>query len=209
MKSFEFLYDYGSPAAYLAWARLAALEAQTGARAVRTPVLLGGIFQATGNSAPITVPAKGQYLFADLQRWAKRFGTPFQMNPQFPINTLAFMRMAAGVSLREPERLPALDAAFFNAMWRDAKPMSDPATVAGVLQAAGFDPAGLMALAGEADVKERLKANTAQAVARGCFGAPSFIVGETLFWGQDRMDFVAEALAELHLPAETVDPLKF
>ena len=128
MKTFEFLYDYGSPAAYLAWARLDDLEARTGAKAVRTPVLLGGIFQSTGNSAPITVPLKGKYLFVDLARWAKKFGTPLQMNPQFPINTLNFMRAAVGLQLREPERLAAFDAAMFHAMWRDAKPMADLAT---------------------------------------------------------------------------------
>jgi 2-hydroxychromene-2-carboxylate isomerase len=196
MSSFEFLYDYGSPAAYLAWARLSEFEAQTGSVAQRKPILLGGIFQATGNQAPITVPLKGKHLFIDLQRWAKRHNTPFGMNPNFPINTLAFMRMATALSMREPERLAALDAAVFNAIWRDGKAMNDPAVAAIALQDAGFDAAQLMAVSNEPDVKEQLKATTAAAVARGAFGAPTFFVGNEMFWGQDRMDFVAEALQQ-------------
>ena len=140
------------------------------------------------------VPAKGQYMQDDLQRFARRYGVPFRHNPHFPINTLLLMRGALGLQMREPDRmLPYVDAVY-RAIWVDAKNMNDPATVAGVLQQAGFDPDKLLALAQDPAVKDELKVVTQEAVARGVFGAPTFFVGGEMFWGQDRLDFVKEAL---------------
>ena len=193
-KSFEFYFDFGSPASYLAYTQLPALCRDTGAALVWKPMLLGGVFQATGNHSPATIPAKGAYTFTDFGRFAKRYGVPLQYNPHFPINTLMLMRGAVGVQLREPARFEPYVAAVFRAIWVDAQNLNDPATVASVLQAAGFDPAALLALTQDAGVKDRLKAATQEAVARGVFGAPTFFVGDQMFWGQDRLDFVKEAL---------------
>jgi 2-hydroxychromene-2-carboxylate isomerase len=194
MKSFEYWFDFGSPAAYLAFTQLQKLEAATNSKAVYRPMLLGGVFQATGNQSPASVPAKGAYTFKDFDRFAKRYGVPFNSNPHFPINTLLLMRGAIGMQHKEPERFLAYCKAVFRAIWVDALNMNDPDTVAVVLHKAGFDPQSLMSLANETAIKEALKAVTTDAVARGVFGAPTFFVGSHMFWGQDRLDFVKEAL---------------
>jgi 2-hydroxychromene-2-carboxylate isomerase len=194
MKSFEYWFDFGSPAAYLAFTQLPKLEAETNAQAVYRPMLLGGVFQATGNQSPASVPAKGAYTFKDFDRFAKRYGVPFKNNPHFPINTLLLMRAAVGLQAHEPERFMAYCKAVYQAIWVDALDMNDPATVGGVLHKAGFDPQTLVALANEPATKEALKSATAEAVTRGVFGAPTFFAGGQMFWGQDRLDFVKEAL---------------
>jgi len=193
-KSVEFYFDVGSPAAYLAWTQLPALAAGAGAEVEYRPFLLGGVFQATGNRSPMEVPAKGQYMQDDLQRFARRYGVPFAHNPHFPINTLTLMRGALGLQMREPARMVPYVDAVFRAIWVDGRNMNDPATVGGVLAAAGFDPRALLALASDPAVKDELKAVTQEAVARGVFGAPTFFVGRDMFWGQDRLDFVKETL---------------
>jgi 2-hydroxychromene-2-carboxylate isomerase len=193
-KAVEFYFDVGSPAAYLAWTQLPQIARQAGSEIEYRPMLLGGVFQATGNRSPMEVPAKGQYLQDDLQRFARRYGVPFRHNAFFPINTLALMRMVLGLQLREPARMPAFVDAVYRALWVDGRNMNDPATVAAVLQQAGFDPEKMLALAGDPAVKDDLKVATQEAVARGVFGAPTFFVGSEMFWGQDRLDFVKEAL---------------
>lgn len=193
-RSVEFYFDFGSPAAYLAWTQLPALCAAAGAQLLSRPVLLGGVFQATGNRAPITVPLKGQYLFVDLARFARRYGVPLQMNPHFPINTLALMRAAVGLQMRGDDRFDAYCAVIYRAIWVDGLNLGDAAVIGQVLSAAGLDAQGIMALASEPDVKEALKQQTEAAVARGVFGAPTCFVGDEMFWGQDRLDFVREAL---------------
>ena len=194
MKNLEFYFDFGSPASYLAYTQLPALCRDTGATPVYQPMLLGGVFQATGNHSPATIPAKGAYTFTDFDRFAQRYGVPLRQNPFFPINTLMLMRGAAGLQLREPARFEPYMAAVFRAIWVDAQNLNDPATVASVLQAAGFDAAALRALTQEPEVKDRLKALTQEAIDRGVFGAPTFFAGGQMFWGQDRLDFVKEAL---------------
>ena len=200
-KAVDFYFDFGSPAAYLAWTQLPKISADCQARMVWKPMLLGGVFQATGNRAPITVPLKGSYLFVDLARFAQRYGVPLRMNPNFPINTLTLMRMAVGLQQRQDQRLDDYCSAMFRAIWVDAQNMNDPGVVAAVLTQAGFDPQALLALSSEPAVKEALKAATEAAVQRGVFGAPTFFVADQMFWGQDRLDFVREALA--NQPEET------
>ena len=193
-KTVEFLFDVGSPTAYLAWTQLPQICAETGAMLVSTPMLLGGVFQATGNASPAAVPAKGRYMTADLTRFAKRYGVPFAHNPNFPINTLLLMRGAVGVQLRLPERFDLYLKAVFSALWVEQKNLNDPAVLMATLAAAGFEPAAMQALVAEPAVKDALRANTESAVARGVFGAPTLFVGQTMFFGQDRLDFVREAL---------------
>jgi 2-hydroxychromene-2-carboxylate isomerase len=190
----EFYFDVGSPAAYLAWTQLPRIAEEAGAGIVYKPFLLGGVFQATGNRSPMEVPAKGKYVQADLERFAKRYGVPFRHNPHFPINTLTLMRVAVGLQLREPQKMRPYVDAVYRAIWVDQQDMNDPATVGAVLQQAGFVPQELLALAAQPEVKEQLKAVTQEAVGRGVFGAPAFFVGGHLFWGQDRLDFVNEEL---------------
>jgi 2-hydroxychromene-2-carboxylate isomerase len=193
-KNVEFFFDVGSPAAYLAWTQLPSLCSEAGASIDYKPMLLGGVFQATGNQSPMMVPAKGKYMEGDLARHAARYGVPFRLNPHFPINTLTLMRGATAVQINEPARFQAYVDAVYRAIWVDAKDMNDPQVVAGVLRAAGFDPAALLAQASAPEVKERLKQVTQDAVARGVFGAPTFFVDGQIFWGQDRLQFVKEIL---------------
>lgn len=194
-KSVEFFFDVGSPTTYLAWTQLPAIARETGAQIVWRPMLLGGVFKATGNASPVTVPAKGRWMGGDIARFAKRYGVPFAFNPHFPVNTLALMRGAAGLQLRQPQRLEAYLNAVFRAMWVDAVNLDEAAQVARVLGAAGFDADAFAVLVGDPEVKAALMATTEEAVARGVFGAPSLFVDGELFFGQDRLDFVREALA--------------
>jgi 2-hydroxychromene-2-carboxylate isomerase len=193
-RSFEFWFDLGSPAAYLAWKRLPAFEMQTGATALHKPMLLGGVFKAQGNASPVTIPAKGKWILADLARYAKKDGVPLSYGPGFPVNTLPLVRAVIGVQMREPARFKPLVDALYDGMFANLLDMADPATIKEVLAAAGFDAAKILELTGDAEVKQALIRNTEEAVAKGVFGAPTFFVGKTLFWGQDRMDAVAEAL---------------
>jgi 2-hydroxychromene-2-carboxylate isomerase len=190
----EFYFDVGSPASYLAWTQLPGLAAEAGATVAFKPMLLGGVFQAAGNRSPTEVPAKGRYIMGELERFAQRYRVPFSQNPYFPINTLTLMRGATGVQMREESRFVSYVDAVYRAIWVDAMNINDPAAVSQVLQAAGFDAAALVALAAEPEVKDRLKVVTQDAVARGVFGAPTFFVGGQMYWGQDRLDFVREAL---------------
>ena len=194
-KTIEFYFDFGSPAAYLAATQLPHIAADTGAALLWKPMLLGGVFQATGNHSPADIKPKGPYMNADLKRFARRYGVPFAHNPHFPINTLLLMRGATGLQMQQPDRFARYAEAVFQAIWVDGMNMNDPATVGGVLQAAGFDAAELMALANAQATKDQLKTATQEAVARGVFGAPTMFVGDEMFWGQDRLDFVREALA--------------
>ena len=194
-KQAEFFFDFGSPTAYLAWTQLPRLVAEAGATLVWRPMLLGGVFKATGNASPVTVPAKGRWMFQDMARWARRYGVALAMNPHFPINTLTLMRGAVGLQMRQPADFERYVETVYRAMWAQPVNMGDAAVMAEVLQRAGFDPAAFSALAGDAEVKAALVANTEEAVARGVFGAPTVFVGEQMFFGQDRLDFVRAALA--------------
>jgi 2-hydroxychromene-2-carboxylate isomerase len=195
-KTVEFWFDVGSPAAYLAWHRLPRICEAAGATIDYRPMLLGGVFQATGNQSPMMVPAKGKYMTGDLERFAARDGTPFEHNPHFPINTLVLMRGALGLQLRDPARFVPYVDAVYDAIWARGLDMNDPAIVAGLLQASGFEPQAVLALTADPQVKEKLKSVTAEAVQRGVFGAPTFFVDGAMYWGQDRLDFVEAALKE-------------
>ena len=191
----EFFFDVGSPASYLAWTQLPKLCADAGAELKLRPMLLGGVFQATGNASPVSVPAKGAFTFIDFARHAKRYGVTLIRNPHFPINTLMLMRAITGAQMHASEREAVLIDAIFKAIWTEQLNMNDPEVASVALANAGF-PAGLIASwIGDAAVKARLKETTDEAVARGVFGAPTMFVGDEMFFGQDRLEWVREALA--------------
>lgn len=194
-KTVEFFFDLGSPASYLAHTQLPALCRDCGAALVYRPMLLGGVFQATGNASPAMIPAKGRYMIRDLARYAERYGVPMRFNPHFPINTLTLMRLLVAVQLHQPERLDDALQALFQATWVDGVNMGDPGRVAEVLAAAGLDATALQQQIGEPAVKDALKATTEEAVRRGVFGAPTCFVGDDMYFGQDRLEFVREALS--------------
>ena len=194
-KTIEFFFDFGSPTTYLANTQLPKLAQECGAHLVYRPMLLGGVFKATGNASPVTVPAKGRWMGVDMQRWAELYGVPFAFNPHFPINTLTLMRGACGMQMRHPDALGRYIDAVFEAMWVTPCNMGDPQVLAQVLGAAGFEAQAFMDLVADPQVKAQLISNTDEAVARGVFGAPTMFVGDHMFFGQDRLEFVRKALA--------------
>ena len=191
----EFFFDFGSPTTYLAWTQLPQIAAETGAQIVWRPMLLGGVFKATGNASPVTVPTKGKWMLGDLGLWARRYAVPLKFNPHFPINTLTLMRIATGLQMRRPADFQPYLAAMFKAMWVAPRNLGDAAVLAATIPEAGLDADALLALAADPEVKAALVATTDEAVAQGVFGAPSFFVGGKLYFGQDRLDFVRDALA--------------
>jgi 2-hydroxychromene-2-carboxylate isomerase len=193
-RTVEYFFDVGSPTSYLAWTQLPKIAAEAGAAIAWRPMLLGGVFKATGNASPVTVPAKGRWMNDDIGRWARRHGVPFAFNPHFPINTLTLMRGAAGLQMRRPDDFLRYLDVVERAMWETPRNLGDPAVLASTLAGAGFDAEEFAALVADPEVKARLVATTEEAVARGFFGAPTFFVGDAMFFGQDRLDFVREAL---------------
>ena len=194
MNTIEFFFDFGSPTTYLAHTQLPRLAAETGATLVYRPMLLGGVFKATGNASPVSVPAKGAWMGQDIALWAKRYGVPFVFNRFFPINTLTLMRGAVGLQMKQPDKLKPYMDAVFDAMWVQPRDMGQPGEIAAVLAPLGITAEAFMALVGDPEVKAALIANTDEAVARGVFGAPTCFVGQAMFFGQDRLDFVREAV---------------
>jgi 2-hydroxychromene-2-carboxylate isomerase len=191
-KSVDFFFDYGSPTAYLAYTQLPGLAKRTGATVNYKPMLLGGVFQATGNRSPAEIPAKGKYMDADMKWFADRYKVPFQRNPHFPLNTLALMR-GAMYAQRENFLIPYSDAVY-RAMWVDGVNMNEPQEIGKVLAGAGLDAQKILAGIQEPAIKDALKSATEEAVKRGAFGAPTFFVGERMHFGQDRLPYVEELL---------------
>src|SRR6188768_3946327 len=124
-RTVEYFFDVGSPTTYLAWTQLPKIAAETGATIAWKPMLLGGVFKATGNASPVTIPAKGSWMNADIARWAGRYGVPFAFNPHFPINTLTLMRGAIGCQRRGADELGRYLDAVFPALWRDGRNLGD------------------------------------------------------------------------------------
>ena len=194
MKQVEFFFDFGSPTAYLAHTQLPALARECNAEIVWRPMLLGGVFKATGNQSPVMIAPKGKWMWQDMAQWARRYGVPLQIHPNFPANTLTLMRGAAGLQMKDPGRFLQYVDLVYRSMWGMGVDLGNPAILASTLQEAGFDAAAFTAMVGDPAVKARLIATTEEAVKRGAFGAPTLFVGERMFFGQDRLEFVREAL---------------
>jgi 2-hydroxychromene-2-carboxylate isomerase len=194
-KTIEFYFDFGSPTAYLAHKRLQQLRQQYEFQLDYRPVLLGGVFKATSNNSPVAIPAKGKYMLEhDLPRFAALYDVELNFNPHFPINTLNLMRGAI-VALQQDYADIYLNSVF-NAVWVEGKNMGDPEVVAEALRAAGLDADSVLAASQQPDVKASLIANTENAVARGIFGVPTMFIGQQMFFGQDRFQFVEMALQD-------------
>lgn len=193
----EFLFDFGSPNAFLSHKVIPALEARTGARFEYVPVLLGGIFKATGNQSPAAAFAhirnKPQYERLEVERFIRKHGIKgFGYSPFFPVNTLAIMRGAIaarglGVFERYVDEM-------YRHMWVEHKKLDDPAVIAAALTESGFDAERLMTASTTPAVKAELIANTERAVERGVFGSPTFFVDEEMWFGKDRLDEVEQAI---------------
>lgn len=196
----EFLFDIGSPNAYLCHKLLPAIEARTGQRVTYVPILLGGLFKLANNRSPIeayaTIPNKLAYEHLEMKRFVKRHRLDaFHFNPHFPINTLNLMRGAVAAQ-RQVCFEPYVDA-IFAAMWERGLKMDDPAVIEGALVAAGLDAQRLMQATQDPEVKAALLANTQAAHDRGAFGAPTFFLGDQMWFGKDRLGEVEEAMLQM------------
>jgi len=192
LKRLEFFFDFGSPTTYLAHTQLPAIAKRTGAEVVYRPMLLGGVFKATGNQSPAVIAAKSKWMDGDLKAFARRYGVPYARNPWFPVNTMMLMRGA--IAMQKEGRLASYADTIFHAMWVEPQNMNDPQVVGTVLAKAGFEPRQMLAAVEEQSIKDELRKNTEEAVSRGVFGSPTFFAGGKMFFGQDRLDFVEEEL---------------
>ena len=195
MNEIEFHFDFGSPNAYLAHRVIPGIEKRTGARFRYVPVLLGGVFKATGNRSPMEafrdIPSKRAFMKKETRRFLARHGiTDFRHNPHFPVNTLALMRGA--VAARNEGCFERYVDVVFRNMWCEPKKMDEPEVVRAVLEGNGFDAERLLGRAQSPEVKGELVRNTEASVARGTFGSPTFFVGEEIFFGKDQLRDVEE-----------------
>jgi 2-hydroxychromene-2-carboxylate isomerase len=195
----QFMFDVGSPNAFLSHEAIPAIEARTGVKFQYVPILLGGIFKATNNKSPAETLAgvknKPEFHALETERFVKRFGVrPYTWNPFFPVNTLNLMRAAVAAQL-EGVFEQYVDAAFHH-MWGEPKKMDDPEVALKAFTASGLDAARLLARAQEPDVKARLIENTQNAVERGAFGSPTFFVGKEMFFGKEQLREVEELVSE-------------
>lgn len=195
----QFLYDFGSPNAYLSHRVIPQIEARTGVRFDYVPILLGGLFKLANNRSPVeafaSVPHKLAYERLEMQRFIAQHGLgAYRHNPHFPVNTLQIMRGAAAAQL--DGQLAAYNEAMFQALWEHGLKMDDPALIRGALDAAGLDGARTLERIQDGAVKASLLANTEQAYARGAFGSPTFFVNDQIYFGKDKLDAVERAIVQ-------------
>jgi 2-hydroxychromene-2-carboxylate isomerase len=196
-RTIEFFWDSASPYTYLAATQIESLAARHGATVQWKPFLLGKAFEAAGNRPPAQIPAKGKYMFRDLRLWAKHYGVPFWFPKVFPVASIASLRIAC--ALPEDQRGRWALAAM-TAYWSQDQDIGQPEVLKTVAAGLGLDPDATLALAQDPAAKEQIKANTDDAVKRGVFGAPTFFIGDTMFWGNDRFPLM-EAVLEGRLSA--------
>jgi 2-hydroxychromene-2-carboxylate isomerase len=194
MKRIDFYFDLSSPYSYLAATQLPLVAARTGAEIGWKPVVLSAIFKATGNDMPARVATKARWMGNDLARWAEEYGVPFQFSSRFPVNAIKAMRLIL-VAARAGRAAEAAQAAY-RALWVDDADLSDPSVLAAIARAAGLDPEAALKAIEEQPIKDLLRANTDEAIARGAFGAPTMIVGDQLFWGNDRLHHLERLLTK-------------
>lgn len=188
----EFFWDAASPYTYLASTRIEALASRVGARLEWKPFLLGKVFQATENRMPASVPAKGKYLFKDVQLWARYYEVPFSFPKVFPLNSLLPQRVACAAS--NAGRGSDFAKAVMRAYWGEGKDIGQPEVIKAVCATLDLDGETLLKQAGESSAKDLLRAYTEDATQRGAFGAPTFFVGQQMFWGNDRLQLMEACL---------------
>lgn len=192
-QTIEFFWEPGSPYTYLAATQIGKLAAQHGATVKWRPFLLGKVFEARKTTLPAAIPAKAQYMFKDLARWSQVYGVPVTMPKVFPVHSLLASRSAIGAAHLGHEAAGAL--AVMDAYWGRGEDISQPEVLKAAYDRAGLPGAAILEKAQDAAVKDELRINTEDALARGVFGAPSMFLGEHLFWGNDRLDQLALVLA--------------
>lgn len=191
-KTIEYYFDFVSAASFFSSHVLPKIAEKAGAELVYKPFFLGGVMKATDNRPPATVIPKGIWMTADLQRFARKYDLTWVTNPHFPVLTLTAMRGA--LALQGTDKFEPYVIAMTDAMWQHQKNLASPEVLGEIVAGVGIDPEEFFALAQQPEIKEKLKANTEEAVERGAFGAPTMFVGEDMYFGQDRLFMVAEAV---------------
>ena len=190
-KNVTFCFDFGSPYSYLAYNNLNSIR-EAGGEVAIMPVLLGGIFKATGNQPPATVQKKGEYMFKDINRWSKKLGIPFKMNPYFPILTVPHMR---GAVLAQRENiLEKYMQVMFEAIWVKAMNLNDQEILTNIAEKSGIDPNQFADEISSDEIKNKLRENTEFAISKGAFGVPTYYLDDEMFWGIDSVKFLLDGL---------------
>ena len=190
-KNVTFCFDFGSPYSYLAYNNLKVIKDE-GAEIEIMPVLLGGIFKATGNQPPATVQKKGEYMFKDITRWTKTLNIPFKMNPYFPILTVPHMRGA--VLAQKNDILENYMQVMFESIWTKAMNLNDQELLTQVATESGMDANSFAEGISSDEIKNKLRENTEFAINKGAFGVPTFYIDDEMYWGIDSMKFLVEYL---------------
>ena len=190
-KTVTFCFDFGSPYSYLAYNYLSPIK-ETGALIDLKPVLLGGIFKATGNQPPATVQKKGEYMFKDIQRWSNKLGISFKMNPYFPILTVPHMRGA--ILAQKKNILEDYMQSMFDSMWLKGLNLNDQEILTKVASESGIDPNDFAEGISSDEIKDELRVNTQFAIDKGAFGVPTYFLENEMFWGIDSIKFLLESL---------------
>ena len=198
-RTVEFVYDFVSVPCHIAWKCLGPMVRASGAQVVLTPVLCGGIFKAIGNPGPLEIPAKREWYARDLALWARRRGVPLVQSPFLPVRSLPLMR-GSFVAAERDETSRYVDTVF-DAIYVHGRNLSDMKVVVDTLNEAGLDADAYLQAIERPDIKQKLLDSTQDAVARRVFGVPTFFVDDELFFGQDRLEFVVEALERQPNPA--------
>ena len=190
-KTVTFCFDFGSPYSYLAYNYLSPIK-EAGAQIDLKPVLLGGIFKATGNQPPATVQKKGEYMFKDIQRWANKLDISFKMNPYFPILTVPHMRGA--ILAQKKDILEDYMQSMFDSMWLKGLNLNDQEILTKVASESGIDPNDFAEGISSDEIKDELRLNTQFAIDKGAFGVPTYFLENEIFWGIDSIKFLLESL---------------
>ena len=190
-KTVTFCFDFGSPYSYLAYNYLSPIK-ETGAQIDLKPVLLGGIFKATGNQPPATVQKKGEYMFKDIQRWSNKLDISFKMNPYFPILTVPHMRGA--ILAQKKDILEDYMQSMFDSMWLKGLNLNDQEILTQVASESGIDPNDFAEGISSDEIKDELRVNTQFAIDKGAFGVPTYFLENEMFWGIDSIKFLLESL---------------
>ena len=190
MKKLEFFFDLSSPYSYLAATQMKPMAARHGAELVWKPMVLGAVFKATGNDMPARVAHKARWMGNDLARWAEHYGVAWRWSSHFPVNAIKAMRLI----LVDDAKAADVTLAAFSALWADDRDITTPDELSRIAERGGLEPAAALQAIETPAIKDRLRANTDEAIARGAFGAPTMFVGDEMHWGNDRLHFVEAAL---------------
>jgi 2-hydroxychromene-2-carboxylate isomerase len=192
-KHVDFYFDLSSPYSYLAATQIDAIAKKHGATLAWKPMVLHAVFKATGNTMPVTVAAKGPWMWKDLNRWAKQYGVGFKMTTRFPFNAIKPERLVIAADREGKAGAAALAA--FRGLWIDDRDIAAEAELRAIAESIGMDPDAAMKAIEEPAIKDQLRLNTEEAIKRGAFGAPAIFVGDELFWGNDRLHHVEAELS--------------